>query len=757
MEDGELPSSASGMLDSMNRSEKIRRLQRQVLLFGIGVSVAVFIAIPTLFFVTTYKYERESIQAEADLLVQKISEIAFTMPKTWKFSQQTVRALSYMHDGHDHSFEVHDLHVLFDVDGQEIARLGDEIPLPWLTTTAEITDTGSVVGRLVIWRSLEPIIVSTVWVAMIGLLLAGAVFVILRALPLRSLSIALQELDHTQTTLRGRVTDLETAKQELERQRGKLAEQAKELTDSRDTAQQNSRVKSDFLATMSHEIRTPMNAVLGMSELLMGTELDDRQHSYALAVHNSGSDLLRVINDILDFSKLESGKFEFEDKSFSPKDVVSGVTQLLDVESSKRGTTLQAIFEPDVPGCVSGDAVRLRQVLVNLIGNAIKFTESGTINVAVQRMEDSEGHLRFSVTDTGIGIPEDIQANLFDKFTQADSSTTRRFGGTGLGLAICKLLVQGLGGEIGVKSTFGKGSVFWFTARFGHGPDCDSEEAVPAPALVVARPVDNDGEQNGKAGALKILVVEDNPTNQLLVTATLDQFGHTWHMANNGVEAVEAAGSEVYDLILMDINMPVMDGVTATAAIREFDGTKSEVPIIALTANAIKGDRERFLASGFDDYMSKPMDRKLLASILDKWSRNGGAAASESLLESAQENTEPPILDETVINDWRSFLGPEKFDELATTQKDVAKETRSELREARADGAFDRIGELAHSLKGSSGSIGLARVHRLSRDLEQACKNGNEEQALELLTALEPAIDEAIAALEAGYGRELVS
>lgn len=743
--------------DLASSPDRIRRLQRQIQLFGVGVSAAVFVVIPALFFATTYQYERAAIQAEAHLVAEKVSEIAFSSPETWQYSQQTVRALSYMHDNYEHSKHVFDLHTLFDESGMEIARLGDAHSFLLLDASAEIRDAGAKVGHLLIQRSIEHVIIATAWVAFFSFLLATAVFLILRALPLRSLTIALQELDSTQSALRGRVTDLEEAKRELEEQRGKLSEQAEELTLSRDSAQQNSRVKSDFLATMSHEIRTPMNAVLGMSELLLGTKLDDRQRSYAVAVHNSGSDLLRVINDILDFSKLESGKFEFEDKSFSPKDVVAGVVQLLDVESSKRGTTLQAVFEPDVPACVSGDAVRLRQVLVNLIGNAIKFTESGTISVAVQCMDVDEGHLRFSVTDTGIGIPEGAQANLFDKFTQADSSTTRRFGGTGLGLAICKLLVQGLGGEIGVKSTPGKGSVFWFTAHFGHGQDCGSAEPVAAPASVVAHPAVVDGEPIEKAGSLKILVAEDNPTNQLLVTATLDQFGHRWHMANNGVEAVDAAGSEVYDVILMDINMPVMDGVTATAAIRAFDGSKSEVPIIALTANAIKGDRERFLASGFDDYLAKPMDRALLGSMLEKWRKNSAAPNDESLTETAEEAAETPILDGTVINDWKSFLGPEKFSELALTQQDVAKETLRELRAARADEAFDRIGELAHSLKGSSGSIGLAKVHHLSRDLEQACKNGTEEQALELLAALEPAIDEAIEALEAEYGRELVS
>jgi signal transduction histidine kinase/AmiR/NasT family two-component response regulator/HPt (histidine-containing phosphotransfer) domain-containing protein len=548
-------------------------------------------------------------------------------------------------------------------------------------------------------------------------------------------------LQDSEATLQVRVADLEEIQIELEIQ-------GEELLLARDEARAADYAKSDFLATMSHEIRTPLNAVIGMSDLLLETDLNENQRRFAETGRQSGEALLTVISDILDFSKLEADRIELEKCDFSVIQIVNGVVDLLAVGASNRNTTLRAIIDPEVPRQFSGDPGRLRQVLMNLVGNAIKFTEAGSISVSVCKAEPCEDDwlLRFEITDTGMGIDETAQARLFWEFTQADSSTTRQFGGTGLGLAISKRLVEMMGGAIGVESTPGEGSTFWFTARF-NPPSGEAVEGNPATSAAVSDAV------KGQAGAgARILVVEDNPTNQLLTTATLEQLGFHWEMANNGVEAVAAVQRESYDLILMDINMAVMGGIEATAKIREMGGSKGEIPIIALTANAVKGDRERFLAAGMNDYLSKPMDRHKLAAAIEFWAGDGGNG--ETLFPQMQETeteADLPVLDDKAIGDWVSFLSPDKFIELVRSQIGGAEPCMRQLQEAGRNGTYGEVEHLAHDLKSTCASMGMAKVAHLANRIEIACKDGREQEAIELLPHVEEALTSAVTALEQRY------
>ena len=416
------------------------------------------------------------------------------------------------------------------------------------------------------------------------------------------------------------ITERKWAEEELQKTNRQLKQSIAKANELTGLAGKANAAKSEFLANMSHEIRTPLNGVIGMTELLLDTDLNSEQQEYAQTIQSSGEALLALINDILDFSKIEANKLVMEMRDFDLAGVLKYTTDLLARNAQEKGLQVTCQIAPAVPRLLRGDAGRLRQILANLGGNAAKFTNRGNIEiqVSVEKEEKKNITLRFSVSDTGIGISASRLKALFTPFTQADGSTTRKYGGTGLGLAISKQLAQMMNGKIGAQSVEGVGSTFWFTARFEKVPEKQAEEEVLYSKVQKAPEA---GDVLSLPDNVRILLVEDNPVNQKVALAMLKKLGFRTDVVANGLEAVKALQTVPYDLVLMDCQMPEMDGFEATRAIRQKESAASNpcIPIIAMTASAMQADRKKCLQAGMNDFIAKPVQSEELAVMLARW------------------------------------------------------------------------------------------------------------------------------------------
>jgi len=859
-----------------------RTIQRVALL----LAFLTVLSIPLGYWFASHGDLAAALDFKARVKAAALSSLIASNPDTWMFAENRVQGLI----SREPVPLADEIVQVFGQDGTLVAQAGNIASSPEIRREYPLHDAGVPVGQVVVIGSLRALVRETLGSGILALLLGVAVYAVMKVLPLRALQAATSELAAQRDLLEAEV-----------------ARRTADLHQAKDLAEAGSRAKSEFLATMSHEIRTPMNGILGMTELLRQTALNAQQQRFADAVYQSGEHLLAIINDVLDLSKIEAGKIDIECIHFNLRQLVEDLGCLFAQPAEAKGLEMVCSVPHDLPVAVIGDPVRVRQILTNLVNNAVKFTSRGDILIRVRLLDETaqQARFRFEVQDSGIGISEDAQARLFGAFVQADSSTTRRFGGTGLGLVIAKRLVEMMGGRIGVRSEAGQGTLFWFEIPLRkQNPDArlvmnvaerlnglrvlvvddnatnreilahqlagwsmrytgaaagqqalqELEQSAERPfdlaildlhmpgmdGFELARLIRRDARWDGmpllmlssasvgtdhpdrqdarvdhhltkpvrqsdlyaaiasalaqasptpagappppmpppapmaQAGALparlagRVLIAEDNPVNQAVAGAMLESLGVAHRFADNGQIALDRVLHESFDLILMDCQMPEMDGFECTAQIRarQHEGVlRQRLPIIALTANAVAGDRERCLAAGMDDYLSKPFTRERLAATLQRWLPPSAAApvdAAAALSASAAPDAPGSARAQQQVAAGEEPINPRALDTIRQlpgpngellVQKVIAAylgdapARLAQLQAAAAAGDAEALRRTAHALKSSSANVGAEQLSVLCCDIESLGRGGDMAAARALLAKVESQVPRVLAAL----------